>query len=60
MIDPEEYICPIRRDRPCHKKCAWLVEAEVEADEYLAKDYFCAINLIASAFANEKYIEEEI
>lgn len=59
LINPNDYICPLRDGKPCDRNCAWLIEAEVETDEYLAMDYICAMGMIATTFNEFVYADRE-
>lgn len=48
MVDPANHLCPLNNFKPCSKDCAWIVEAEACTEDWIANDYFCSMNLIAT------------
>lgn len=60
MIRPSDYKCPMTREK-CSKNCPWIIEMEVEdhEEEWLDREYECAIRIIAWSVSLEERREEE-
>lgn len=60
MIRPSDYKCPMTREK-CSKNCPWIVEMEVEdpEEEWLVREYECAIRVIAWSASPARVGEED-
>ena len=60
MITPTDYKCPLTKEK-CSKNCPWCIETEVEdsEDEWLVREYECAIRVIAWSASSEGEGEED-
>lgn len=52
MVEPNEYICPLR-NAPCTDQCAWADIQYELSDDGVGREIYCAVAIIAGHLLNE-------